>query len=201
MRPTALVNVSDLPELSFGPATSIWWGVLCLIAIESTMFALLVASYFYLRQAVPQWPPAGTPAPSLAAGTANVAVLLGSLVPMVWLRRVAQDRRQQAVVAGLALCTAFAFAAIVLRGLEFSALHVRWNAHAYGSVVWSILGMHTGHLVSAALENMLLIVVFMRGLHEDKHFVNVAVNAPYWYFVVGAWLPLYAVVFLVPRWF
>jgi heme/copper-type cytochrome/quinol oxidase subunit 3 len=91
-------------------------------------------------------------------------------------------------------------AAVVLRVVEFRALHVRWDMNAYGSIVWMILGMHTGHLVTSTIENVLVaLVMFSRGL-EDKHFVDATVNAVYWYFVVCSWVPLYAIVFLVPRW-
>ena len=36
---------------------------------------------------------------------------------------------------------------------------------------------------------------------RGKRFVDVSENAFYWYFVVLAWLPIYAVVYLVPRLF
>ncbi len=38
-----------------------------------------------------------------------------------------------------------------------------------------------------------------RGAVERKHFVDVDVNAFYWYFVVFAWLPLYVMVYFAPR--
>jgi heme/copper-type cytochrome/quinol oxidase subunit 3 len=194
------LDVSDLPELSFGHGANVWWGVLCLLAIEGTMFALLAASYFYLRQAALDWPPPPTPWPSLGVPTANLLVLVGSVLPMAWVHRRALRLDRRAVAAGLAVCTLFSMAAVVLRVVEFRALHVRWDMNAYGSIVWMILGMHTGHLVTSTIENVLVaLVMFSRGL-EDKHFVDATVNAVYWYFVVCSWVPLYAIVFLVPRW-
>jgi cytochrome c oxidase subunit 3 len=196
----ALVDVSELPEVTFGHRSTIWWGVLGLVAIEGSVFAMLAVSALYLRQSVPLWPPAGTPLPRLLAATTNVGVLLVSLLPMIRVHRNALARRPRAVAIGLAICTGLTLVSLALRGLEFRALQTRWDSHAYGSIAWTILGMHSTHLITAALENVLLILVIARGLHEEKHFVDVEVNALYWYFVVGAWLPLYALVFLVPRW-
>ena len=34
---------------------------------------------------------------------------------------------------------------------------------------------------------------------HDLTFLDARLDGVYWYFVVGAWIPLYAVVFLVPR--
>ena len=34
---------------------------------------------------------------------------------------------------------------------------------------------------------------------EEKRFVDVEENAVYWYFVVLAWLPIYALLYIAPR--
>jgi cytochrome c oxidase subunit I+III len=200
MRQSRALDVSSLPELAFSHGASIWWGVLGLIAIEGTMFVLLVASYLYLSQLAPTWPPPAIQWPALTAATVNVLLLVASVLPMIWTHRQALRERPERVAIGLAVCTACCLAALVLRGFEFRALHVRWNETAYGSVTWSILAMHTGHLLATTLENILLILVMRSPGREPKHFVDVTVQALYWYFVVGAWVPLYALVFLAPRW-
>jgi heme/copper-type cytochrome/quinol oxidase subunit 3 len=35
---------------------------------------------------------------------------------------------------------------------------------------------------------------------EGKRFVDVSENAIYWYFVVALWVPLYVIIYWVPRW-
>lgn len=194
------LDLSKLPELGFGHAASVWWAVLGLIAIEGTMFALLAVSALYLRQAAPSWPPAGIPAPAIGAALANVIVLVVSLAPMVWVHMAARRFDARAVVIGLVIGTVLGIAALVLRMAEFHALHVRWDSNAYGSIGWSILGMHTGHLLTSSIENVLIILVMRSPHRQGKHFVDTEVNALYWYFIVGAWLPLSALVFWVPRW-
>jgi heme/copper-type cytochrome/quinol oxidase subunit 3 len=193
------VDVSGLPGVAFGARATIWWGVVGLLTIEGTMFALLAATYFYLHQNYSTWPPLGTPAPDLAAGTANMALLLASLWPMRIAHRAGIDERRRPIWIALAVCTVIGIAAMVLRAFEFLAMHCRWDSHAYGSVVWTTLGIHTGHLIASTLENVLIGLLMLRGPVERKHFVDTNVNAIYWYFVVLAWLPIYAMIYFAPR--
>src|ERR1051325_929667 len=87
------LDVSALPPIASGERTTVWWGVLGLLVIEGTMFALLAATYFYLLRNFESWPPAGTPAPDLLAGTANMILLLISIWPRSEERRVGEERR------------------------------------------------------------------------------------------------------------
>ncbi|HEV7518004.1 MAG TPA: hypothetical protein VGR07_17025, partial [Thermoanaerobaculia bacterium] len=55
----AVLDVSELPTVVFGSRAPLWWGLIGMIAIESTMFALLVVTYYYLRGNAQVWPPHG----------------------------------------------------------------------------------------------------------------------------------------------
>ena len=58
--PTAEEVAAEVPA---GRPTG-WWGMVMFITTEATLFAALVASYFYLRfQSTPDWPPGGVKAP------------------------------------------------------------------------------------------------------------------------------------------
>jgi cytochrome c oxidase subunit I+III len=193
------LDVSHLPTSSFGPRTTLWWGMLVYLAIEGTVLAMLVATYLYLWLMAPAWPPADTPPPAILWPTLNTALLVAS-VPVAYLGdRAARRRDDRRTLGLLAVMVAIGLASIALRVLEFPALRVRWDANAYASIVWTILAVHATHLVAETLENVLLGVVFCCGRRERKHFVDVHVNMVYWYFVVGAWLPLYGLVALLPR--
>jgi len=88
---------------------------------------------------------------------------------------------------------------VVVRAFEYSALNVRWDTNAYGSVVWLLLSLHTLHVVTDLFDSVVLGALAFTGPWEGRRFVDVAENAMYWYFVVLAWLPLYAVIYLAPR--
>ena len=74
------LNVANLPTVVFGHRTLIWWGTLGMMAIEGTMFAIVVVAYFYLRTRVTDWPPGLMP-PAIKYGVINTAVFLASIVP------------------------------------------------------------------------------------------------------------------------
>ena len=85
---TAVIDVSKLPPAVEDHTSPIWWGNLFLLFIETTMFALLVGTYFYLRMNFTNWPPVRSDValyktnPDLGFATANLVVLIVSCVPM-----------------------------------------------------------------------------------------------------------------------
>ena len=198
MTPRSL-DVSGLPSYRYSHASLMYWGMMGLIAIETSAFALAVATYFYLWSQAPQWPLAATP-PQLRWGTLNVLILLASMWPNHWTKRAAERGNERAMRIGLVLCALCGVALIAVRALEFTALNCRWDADAYGSVVWLLLGLHTTHLVTDVYDTVVLAAVlfFSRPLEGRRH-VDVAENSLYWYFVVWSWLPIYAVIYLAPR--
>ena len=193
------LDVSALPPVVTGPRATIWWGVTGLLAIEGTMFGLLFASYFYLARNFAAWPPAGTRRPDLLFGTINMLLMLISVWPMRVAQRAGWREERAALPVPLTICTAAGVAAVVLRFIELNTVHTRWDTHAYGSIVWTILGMHLIHLLASTFELGLLALLMQWGQAERKHFVDVDINALYWYFVVFAWLPLYATIYFAPR--
>jgi len=194
------IDVSDLPSYAFGRRGLMWWGTLGLIAIEGTVFALSLAGYFYFRQRTAEWPPGGLPAPDWPWGTLNTLVLLASLVPNYWTDRVAKRHDLRSVRIGLPICLVFAVVFLIIRAFEFGSLNIRWDNNAYGLIVWTILGLHTVHLATDAIDTAVLAVLMFTGPLEGRRFSDVNDNAFYWYFVVLAWIPIYTVVYLAPRW-
>jgi cytochrome c oxidase subunit III len=89
----------------------------------------------------------------------------------------------------------FGFAFLGVRILEFATLNVRWDSNAYGSVVWTLMALHTVHLLTDVADSVVLAVLFFTGPLEGKRFVDASENAVYWYFVVWAWIPIYLVIY------
>jgi heme/copper-type cytochrome/quinol oxidase subunit 3 len=83
MSTRSVIDVSELPSHEFDTYDPVWWGNNGLLAIETAMFAILIATYFYLRQNFALWPPPIAqltaplrPLPLLGYGTANTILLL-----------------------------------------------------------------------------------------------------------------------------
>jgi cytochrome c oxidase subunit III len=208
MSTRTIIDVSELPHHEFDTYDPVWWGNNLLLAIETSMFAILVATYFYLRQNFTLWPPPVAqltatlrPLPELTYGTANTILLLLSLVPMVITDLSARRDNKRVSEIGLVICIICGFTALVLRSFEFSAVFFRWDSNAYGSIVWFILGMHMLHLAVSTTEAIFLAIwIFKHDREYDmKHRVDIVTLAIYWYWVVGIWLVLYAVVYFTPR--
>jgi cytochrome c oxidase subunit III len=199
MKSSATLDVSHLPSVAFGSRDPLWWGVMGFILIEVTILAIGIVSYFYLRTLAPVWPPPPTALPALLLPTVNMLLLLVSVVPMYWVDRAARRKERRGVQIGLVLCVALGLGFSVLRGLEFRAVHTQWDSHAYGSVVWMLLGLHTFDLVAEVLETILLMVFALTGPMTDHLFLDISDSAPFWYFVAAIWVPIYAVLYVVPR--
>jgi cytochrome c oxidase subunit III len=208
MSTRAIIDVSELPHHEFDTYDPVWWGNNLLLAIETSMFGILIATYFYLRQNFTLWPPPVAqltatlrPLPELMYGTANTILLLLSCIPMVLTDLAARRGNKRVNEIGLVICIICGIAALVLRSFEFSAVYFRWDSNAYGSIVWFMLGMHMLHLLVMTTEAVLLAVwLFKREREYDmKHRVDIVTLAVYWYWVVGIWLVLYAIIYFTPR--
>ncbi|MGZ5179266.1 MAG: cytochrome c oxidase subunit 3 [Ramlibacter sp.] len=188
------LDVAGLPSFAFSHHSLMWWGTLGLMAIEGTVFALAVMTYFYLRSHSSTWPMSAR-APELLWGTLNTAIMLASLLPNHLAKRAAERYDLRGVRIWLSASILFGVAFLVVRCYEFAGLNVRWDSNAYGSVVWVLLGLHTTHLVTDVFDSVVLAVLFFTGPLESKRYVDVSENAFYWYFVVFSWLPIYLVLY------
>jgi cytochrome c oxidase subunit III len=200
MTPARTLDVSKLAPGAFGYRSLMWWGTVGMVAIESTMFGLAIASYFYLRTRSPEWPPAGIAPPGLTWGTVTTILLLLSAVPNELTKRAAERVDLGATRLWMVVCLIFGVAFAVVRVFEFTTLNVMWTRNAYGSIVWLLLGLHTTHIVTDILDTGVLLALLFIGPIEERRFVDASENSVYWYFVVFIWLPIYGVIYWAPRW-
>ena len=194
-----VIDVSRLPHTGFGASSLVWWGTFGLIAIEGTMFAILIATYFYLRTRVNDWPP-GINNPKLLPGTINLLIFILSGFPNQWIKKVAQKLDLRATRIGLLIISAVAIVNLLIRVFEFPALQCWWDSNAYGSVVWTLLGLHTLHLFTDSFDTWVLTVLMFIGPVQRKRFMDASENSDYWWFVVLTWIPIYLVIYWAPRW-
>lgn len=193
------VDVAELPTVTFGPRSLMWWGTLGFMTIEGWTTAILVVSYFYLRQNFDAWPPLRTPNPSLLIPTINLLIMLVSLVPA----RLAADAGKRLDLAGvkrwLAVTSIVSIPIVVLRWWELWALNTRWDSNAYGSAAWMIVGFHTSLLLLDVADTLGLTLFYNIREMPAKAFSDTADNSFYWYFTVGIWIPIYLIVYVGPR--
>ena len=196
-----VIDVAALPDHAFGSRSIMWWSTMTIIAIESTVFALAIGSYFYLQGNEEAWPPPDTALPGLLWPTINVFILLASLWPNEMTKRAAEDMDVGRTRKWIVIALMFSVGFVAVRALEFTRLNVSWDSNAYGSATWTLLGFHTLHLVTDLMDSLVLaVLMFTRHGDKPRRFVDVAENAFYWYFVVLSWIPIYLVLYWAPRW-
>jgi len=188
------LDVRELPSVVFGHRSLMWWGTLGLMAIESTVFALAIMCYFYLRSHQETWP-ITSPPPDLVWGTVNTVLMLVSFLPAHLAKKASEAQRLKPTQVWLVVSCLFGVAFALVRIMEFAALNTRWDSNAYGSVVWLLLGLHTTHIVTDLIDTIVLTILFFTGPLDGKRYGDVSENSFYWYFVVATWIPIYLVIY------
>jgi cytochrome c oxidase subunit I+III len=67
-------------------------------------------------------------------------------------------------------------------------------------VVWVLVGLHTSLLAVDLLETAVITALTFSTALEQKHYTDVEDASLYQVFLSLSWLPIYAAVFLLPRW-
>ncbi|MDB5375739.1 MAG: cytochrome-c oxidase subunit 3 protein [Rubritepida sp.] len=199
MKQRIVLDLTELTPNAMGSASLTWWGTLAFMLIEGTGFVMMIAVYLYLASLAPAWPP-DSPPPDLGPGLWVTLILLVSVVPNILVSRWAGRGDLRRVRIGLVIMTLLGAVALVPRIYEFPAMHVMWDSNAYGSVVWTLLGLHTTHILTDLMDTVVLCaLMFTRRGDNPRRFGDVQDNALYWNFVVLAWLPILACLYGVPR--
>jgi cytochrome c oxidase subunit 3 len=192
-------DLSALPLHGMGTASPTWWGTAAFILIEGTGFALALAVYLYLMSIATTWP-IDAPKPDLLPGTLVTIILIASVVPNILVSRWAERQDLRKVRIGMVVMSILGIAPLIVRIFEFPALKVSWDDNAYGSIVWTLLGLHTTHILTDLVDTLVLAaLMFTRHGDNRRRYGDVQDNAMYWNFVVAAWLPIYACIYWIPR--
>jgi heme/copper-type cytochrome/quinol oxidase subunit 3 len=174
-----------------------------LIATEATLFAALIASYFYLRfRFGGDWPPGDIAAPELGLPLFMSVILLSSSIPVHIAEAGIKKGDQARLRWGLGL--GFLLGAVFL----VMTLAVEWpeqlkeftpRTNVYGSLYFTITGFHAMHvLVGLALSSWTQVRAWKGAFSANKH-VTVQNFAMYWHFVDVVWVFVLATVYMSPH--
>jgi cytochrome c oxidase subunit 3 len=193
-------DVAALPTHKFGPGSLTWWGIIGYMIVEGSAFALAFAAYFFLMGHEQGWPPEGRAAPDLLAGTLFTIVILLSEIPNTMVKKAANEGRVLAIRRLLPVMVAVGVVLLIIRGFEFNSLNCRWTDNAYASIIWALLLMHTVHILTDWADTIVLWALMRTPLaYEGRRLVDTDENALYWRYVWLLWLPIYLMIYWVPR--
>jgi len=193
-------DVAGLPTYKFGTSSLTWWGIIGFMLIEGTAFGLAFAAYFFLMGHEQGWPPEGRAAPDVLAGTLFTILILASEVPNTMLKKAANERDVPTVRILLPVMVLIGIVLLVIRGFEFNSLNVRWTDNAYGSIIWALLLLHTTHILTDWFDTVVLAFLMRTPLgYEGRRLVDTDENSLYWRYVWLLWIPIYLMIYWVPR--
>ena len=200
LKPSFTRDLAELPTHAFSYRSLTWWGIIGFMVIEGVAFAMAIAAYFFLMSQEQEWAPGRTLPPELLAGTLFTIVMLLSEIPNSMIKKAAESYDVAGVRRLLPWMVAIGAFLLVVRGFEFNSLNVMWYDNAYGSIIWALLFLHATHLLTDWIDTIVLwqLMKTPHG-HEPRRLVDTDENALYWRFVWLTWLPIYALIYWVPR--
>ena len=193
-------DLSELPTSKFGTSSLTWWGILGFMVIEGAGFALAFAAYFFIMGHEQGWPPEGRRAPELLYGTLFTILILLSEIPNSMIKKAAHERDVPAIRLLMPVIIGIGVALFVIRGFEFNNLNCRWTDDAYSSIIWALLFLHTTHVLTDWIDTVVLWALMMTDVGwEGRRLVDTDENSLYWRYVWLLWLPIYAMIYWIPR--
>lgn len=161
-----------------------WWGAALLIATEATLFACLIATYFYLRFRTSEWPLGGIEKPAVALPLLFTGMLVATSIPMFFSVKAAKRGAVRTAWWLLLLATVVQATYLGLQiHLMVDDLHsFSPQANAYGSIYYALIGTHHAHVALGLAIDAWLLWKLARGI-TNYRLIGLRVAAVYWYFV------------------
>ena len=192
------LDVAHLKSYDVSNQSPLWWGQLMITFIEGTMFAILIAAYFYTRLRMNVWPPPGDQYPHRLLPSIALIPLTLSCLGSYWASEAAKKNSRAGMLGGLTLNLALAGVALAMRVVEWHSLNFNWKTDIYGSYIWAFLGLHTFDYIGDITYTAVLIAILLSGRTGPKQRLGVHVDSVVWYFLVGIWIPIYVVIYWGP---
>jgi heme/copper-type cytochrome/quinol oxidase subunit 3 len=163
-----------------------WWGMAIFLVSELTLIGSIIGSYFYLCFNTSQWPPAGTPEPTLRGPLVLTLALAASLLPF---RAALAAARRGARGAALALlagatCIQSAYLGIQIHLFADDLARFTPQQSAYASVYYVLLGAAHAHVVVGLFFDLWLLMRLSTRLTPYR-LVALDAVALYWAVVVA----------------
>jgi heme/copper-type cytochrome/quinol oxidase subunit 3 len=173
--------------------------VAILLFTEVMIFASLISTYIVLHGKAVAWAPLGQPRLPVIATAFNTSLLVLSGVTMSRTVRALAGGNHQGARRLMSWSFALGAGFVVLQGVEWARLvhfGLTTSSSLYGSLFYTLVGFHALHVVAA----LIALAWTMHATGSDpatpRSRARLRAMRMYWTFVVAAWPPLYAVVYL-----
>ena len=196
-----MVDVAEarevLPVGARGRNSVGWWGMLCLIATEGSLFAYLLFSYAYLAvQHGQSWLPEQHPSISLSGP--NTIILLASSLAVWWGEEGVKKQKRGQHLTGLGVGILLGLIFLVVQIFEWKTKTYGLSTSSYGSLFFVITGFHMVHVVVGVAVLTTVFVWSLMGYFSPRHHARVTVAGIYWHFVDAVWLCVFFTFYISP---
>ncbi len=175
------------------------FGLLMFIGSEIMVFSGMVSSFLILRAGTTTWPPVDQPRLPVAVTGINTLFLLLSGVAMYMAVRSIKRGQSGSLLKWLSGTVALGATFLGIQGFEWFKLvgfGMTFSSSVYGGIFYVLIGFHALHVFGAML-GLLVVVARTSAKKYTKYDCNgVMMCAAYWFFVVGVWPVIYALVYL-----
>lgn len=173
-----------------------WWGMAVMIMTEAMIFATLLSSYIFVRASSKEWPLGHIEPPELTVIWLFTAILLGSSGPMLFAEHGIRKGNQTRLRVGLGLVTLMGATFFGYLIYEYQELEFGIRENAYGSLFYTIIGLHGAHVAIGLLMIALLQIKAWMGKFTAERHETVAVIGMYWHFVDVVWIFVFSTLYL-----
>ena len=137
IRNSGIGEKTGLSVLPSGSQSTVWWGMLCFLAVLATAFGALGYAYFYLQLFSDVWPQDHLERPALLiSGLGLMLILAGAAFARIALHFFQSKRGRPGFWLGMSLLLGlFGFGAYFV---EMTRLPFTPQSNAYGSVFWTM---------------------------------------------------------------
>lgn len=171
-------------------------GMLIFVFTEAMFFAGFVSAFTIVKAAAPLWPPPDQPRLPIEATAFNTIMLLASGALLLVAHRAFHKGDRASMRRPMWLSLGFGTFFVIFQGYEWVMLigqGLTLTSSTLGAFFYTIVGVHALHAVAA------LILLWHATMRLERGFLTPSLfgaTESLWFFVVGVWPILYAVVYL-----
>jgi cytochrome c oxidase subunit 3 len=171
--------------------------LLIVLGAETAFFGVMVSAYLYMRASQAEFPFVHAQAAQLILPAANTALLLASALTAALAHRSIRQGQASGLVSWLQITLVFGLVFIAGQAFEYIRSGMSPADQAFGGIFFTLMGFHALHLVAGSLILALVLARAQGGDFTARRHTAVDVGVWFWYFVVGVWMVLFTVLFLV----
>ena len=190
--PSGNLSVGNVKTYAAG-----WWGMICGIITEASLFAYLLFGYFYFT-VQPHTAPWPAEMPTFKLAAPNTLILLVSSLAVWFGERGAHQGERGKQVAGLGIGFLLGAVFVGIQVLEWKSKSFSFNSGPYGSLFFIVTGFHMAHVALGLLLLLPLTIWAALGYFGPVRSAPVSIGAIYWHFVDAVWLVVFFSLYITP---